>query len=58
MKRKPTYDPRCYDLAELFLSDEPTMQHRTSELAATIQSVIEDWITCERIVQRTEEQQK
>jgi hypothetical protein len=40
------YDPRCYDLAEVFLADEPALQteHKKSALAQTIQEAIEDWI--------------
>lgn len=52
MKRKPTYDQRCYDLAELFLQDEPhwfeqPLQFReegAAKLAALIQTTIEDEI--------------
>jgi hypothetical protein len=53
MKQKPTYDSRCYDLAETFLQDEPhwfeqSLQFREeakAQLAALIQSTIEDQIT-------------
>lgn len=43
-----TYDPRCYDIAELFLSDTPlsTANHR-DELASLIQQTIEDYIAHE-----------
>jgi len=49
---KPTYDPRCYNLAALFLQDEPhwfeqPLQFREetiAKLAAHIQSEIEDEI--------------
>jgi hypothetical protein len=41
-----TYDPRVYELAELFLSDEPNLatQANARELATWIQTAIEDWI--------------
>lgn len=52
MKHKPTYDPRCDELASLFLADEPhwfeqSLQFReeaTDKLAALIQTTIEDEI--------------
>lgn len=46
MPRKPTYDPRCYDLAELFLEDEQHMAtaDNTEELAGVIQTTIENFI--------------
>lgn len=45
-----TYDHRCLDLAETFLSDEPALNTETRRdmLATIIQSAIEDFITCER----------
>lgn len=40
-----TYDQRTYDLARLFLSDEPTATDADAhELAMHIQSEIEDWL--------------
>lgn len=44
------YDSRCYDLAEVFLSDEPHLNtdRRRHELALLIQSAIEDWIAHEQ----------
>jgi hypothetical protein len=42
-----SYDPKCYDLAELFLDDEPSSpdrSRRTGELAQLIQTTIEDWL--------------
>jgi hypothetical protein len=42
-----TYDPKCYELAEEFLSDEPelnTEKHRDL-LAKDIQQAIEDFIS-------------
>ena len=40
------YDSRCYDLAALFLSDEPekNTEANRDELAQHIQTEIEDWI--------------
>jgi uncharacterized protein YpmS len=40
------YDPKSYDLAESFLSDEPHLntEARRNALAQLIQSVIEDYI--------------
>jgi hypothetical protein len=48
MKRKTTYDPGCFELAELFLADEPALRDRVGELAAHIQMAIEDWIAAEK----------
>jgi hypothetical protein len=41
-----TYDSRCYDLAEIFLSDEPDLNNEKAKhsLALEIQQVIEDEI--------------
>jgi hypothetical protein len=39
----PTYDSKCYDLAEHFLQDDPAKQAVAGELAAHIQRAIEDW---------------
>ena len=49
MPSTPTYDPRCYDLAALFLEDVPHLDTnaRVLELAALIQSTIEDYIALE-----------
>jgi hypothetical protein len=46
IKRKHTYDPRCYDLAALFLGDEPKLHtgEHMDELAHLIQQCIEDYI--------------
>jgi hypothetical protein len=46
MPRKPTYDSRCYDLAEVFLSDEEGLNtdHAKAHLAAHIQEAIESEI--------------
>jgi hypothetical protein len=46
VKRKPTYDSRCHDLAAVFLGDEPTLHTPTNieELASLIQQTIEDYI--------------
>jgi hypothetical protein len=47
MKRKYTYDPRCFDLAALFLGDEPALHtgENMDELAHLIQQTIEDYIS-------------
>jgi hypothetical protein len=44
-----TYDTKCYDLAEAFLEDQPHLNNdrRRDELAALIQSAVEDWINFE-----------
>jgi hypothetical protein len=45
-KREISYDSRCYDLAEIFLEDEPNLntdQHKR-ELAGRIQETIESEI--------------
>lgn len=43
------YDQKCFDLAEVFLSDTPHLatEKRTDELAQLIQSCIEDFILFE-----------
>jgi hypothetical protein len=49
--RKPalrSFDPHCWDLAQLFLSDEPLLKGREDDLAAHIQETIESWIGYER----------
>lgn len=40
------YDPRCYDLAAIFLSDSPEKDTEANrdELAQHIQTEIEGWI--------------
>lgn len=45
-----TYDPKCFDLAEAFLDDEPHLatDRRVDELAALIQRAIEDYIAHEQ----------
>lgn len=50
MERKPTYDSKCFDLAEAFLDDAPHLAttSRTEELAALLQRTIEDWIEYEQ----------
>ena len=47
-KRKPSYDPRCRDLAELFLDAEPERSgiersKEVDDLAQHIQDAIENW---------------
>lgn len=41
-----TYDPRCYELAETFLADEPDLNNEQAKhsLALEIQQCIEDEI--------------
>lgn len=41
-----TYDPKCYDLAAAFLTDSPEInsEQNRCDLAAHIQTQIEDWI--------------
>lgn len=41
-----TFDPRCHDLATLFLSDHPALNTEAAKvtLASAIQQVIEDEI--------------
>lgn len=41
-----SFDPRCYDLAELFLSGEPAINtpEKRDELAQILQDAIEDFI--------------
>jgi hypothetical protein len=44
---KRTYDPRCYELAEVFLTEHvnsPKYKELAHELAYEIQSAIEDWL--------------
>lgn len=42
-KASPTYDSKCYDLAALFLGDEPELhtEHNIVGLASLIQDTIE-----------------
>jgi hypothetical protein len=44
-----SYDAKCYELAEAFLADEPTLQteNKKRALAQTIQTTIEEWISWE-----------
>ena len=48
--KKRTYDEKCYELAALFLGDEPSLHthEKIDELAANIQQAIEDFIEYER----------
>ena len=43
------YDSKCYDLAEAFLADAPTINSIATrhQLAQHIQTTIEDWISYE-----------
>ena len=48
-QREPTYDEKCFELAEHFLQDEPitdaaTRADLTKRLAAHIQQSVEDWL--------------
>lgn len=45
-----TYDEKCYELALLFLADEPHLNTdaRADKLACEIQQCIEDFIATER----------
>ncbi len=42
-----SFDSRCYDLAEIFLLDEPKLRVKTNQLAQAIQDAIEIWIDME-----------
>jgi hypothetical protein len=42
------FDPKCDEIAEYFLSDEPWLQRQTDDLAQHIQDAIETWIAMER----------
>ena len=46
-----SYDQKCYDLAELFLSDSPKINNarRRDELAQDIQNTIEAYIDFEML---------
>ena len=46
MTRKKDFDPKCLDLAEVFLEDEPVIftERNCDELAIEIQTTIEDFI--------------
>ncbi len=44
-----SFDSRCYDLAEIFLFDEPKLRPKTNQLAQAIQDAIEDWIEMETL---------
>lgn len=50
-----SYDSRCYDLAEVFLDDEPHLNAESyrTELAQLIQNTIEDFIEFERGARRS-----
>lgn len=46
-KGAPMFDPKCYELAELFASDlpgAPLPEDEISELAQLIQTTIEEWL--------------
>jgi hypothetical protein len=42
-----TYDPKCFELATEFLPEHATLA-QVSQLAATIQDTIEDWLEYEQ----------
>jgi hypothetical protein len=46
MSKTPTYDQKCYDLAGIFLGDEPSIhiEENIIELAELIQATIEEHI--------------
>jgi hypothetical protein len=50
--REKLFDPACFEIAALFLGDEPELRGRENELAACIQQAIEDWIESEKCDQR------
>lgn len=45
-----TFDPKCYELAEHFLSDEPAFNLKANkeELAGEIQAAVENWLDMAR----------
>jgi hypothetical protein len=57
MPTTKTFDPRCYDLAELFLEDEHQLgtEANCTELAADIQRCVEDFIAA-RLAEQAEEE--
>lgn len=42
-----SFDPRCFDLAEVFLPTEASDRLK-NELAQAIQDAVEDWLESER----------
>lgn len=50
------YDPKCYELAEAFLEDEPAFNLKANkeELAQEIQTTIENWLDDVRGKERDE----
>jgi hypothetical protein len=55
-EKQYSFDSKCWDLAEVFLSDErikPEEREKvTNDLAQEIQQVIEDFIAVERVAHR------
>lgn len=49
-KKQLSFDSKCYDLAEHFLEDEPTLNNEDArnELAQEIQETVESWIINQR----------
>jgi hypothetical protein len=48
-KNNKSYDQACFDLAEYFLIDEPSLQEHCSDLAIAIQHTVEDWFALRKI---------
>jgi hypothetical protein len=40
-----SFDTHCYELAEYFAEDEGVTEKQTADLAQTIQTCIEDWLS-------------
>ena len=56
----PSFDPKCYELAELFLADTAYAANESiiAELAVEIQRTIEDFISdLDEIVEEEEDEQ-
>jgi hypothetical protein len=49
-KKPLSFDSKCYDLAEHFLEDEPTLDNEDArnQLAQEIQETVEAWIIDKR----------
>lgn len=58
LRKLKLYDAKCYDLAELFLSDEPALatHAHADALASLLQTTIEDYIAFEREVSLAKEE--
>jgi hypothetical protein len=56
-ERKYSYDIRCYELAEYFLSEESESEYkdrRLQELAQDLQDVVERWVTQNGVEEKPE----